>query len=75
MFLLKDTWTVHDLQLCSDCSNEIAEDKNDVIIVDSDDFQNDTLTGGNTSCCTNVMHVKLENHGLHCDECVKDVKT
>ena len=47
VLLLKDAWAVHDLQLCSDCPNEIAEDKPGVIIVYNDDFQNDTLTGGN----------------------------
>jgi len=48
VLLLKDAWAVHDLQLCSNCPNEIEENKHGVIIVDSDDFQNDTLTGGNT---------------------------
>ena len=75
VLLLRDAWAVHDLQLCSDCPNEIAEDKPGIIIVDNDDFQNDTLTGGNTSHCTNVMYVQrvsLENHGPQCDERVKD---
>ena len=58
VLLLKDAWAVHDLQLCSDCPNEIAEGKPGVIIVDNDDFQNDTLTGGNTSHRTNVMYVQ-----------------
>ena len=58
VLLLKDAWAVHDLQLCADCPNEIAEDKPGVIIVDNDDFQNDTLTGGNTSHRTNVMYVQ-----------------
>ena len=58
VFLLKDAWAVHDLQLYADCPNEIAEDKPGVIIVDNDDFQNDTLTGGNTSHRTNVMYVQ-----------------
>ena len=49
---------MHDLQLCADCPNEIAEDKPGVIIVDNDDFQNDTLTGGNTLHRTNVMYVQ-----------------
>jgi len=78
VLLLKDAWAVHDLQLCSDCPNEIAENKPDVIIVDNDDFQNDTLTGGNTSHRTNVMHAKhisLENHEPQCDKRVKDAIT
>jgi len=78
VLLLKDAWAVHNLQLCSDCPNEIAEGKPGVIIVDNDDFQNDTLTGGNTSHRTNVMYVKqvfLENHGPHCSEHIIDTKT
>ena len=78
VLLLKDAWAVHDLQLCSNCPNQIAEDKPGIIIVDNDYFQNDTLTGGNTSHRTNVMHVQqvsLENHGPQCDERVKDAKT
>ena len=77
VLLLKDAWAVQDLQLCSDCPNEIAEDKPGIIIVDNDDFQNDTLTGGNTSYRTNVVHVQqvsLENHGPQCDERAKDAK-
>ena len=58
VLLLRDAWAVHDLQLCSDCPNKIAEDKPGIIIVDNDDFQNDTLTGGNTSHRTNVMYVQ-----------------
>ena len=34
VLLLRDEWAEHDLQLCSDCPNEIAEDKPGVIIVD-----------------------------------------
>ena len=74
VLLLRDAWAVHDLQLCSDCPNKIAEDKPGVIIVDN---ENDTLTGGNTSHRTNVMYVQrvsLENHGPQCDERVKDAK-
>ena len=58
VLLLRDAWAVHDLQLCSDCPSEIAEDKPGVVIVDNDDFRNDTLTGGNTSHRTNVMYVQ-----------------
>ena len=59
VLLFRDAWALHDLQLCSDCPNEIAENKPDFIIVDNDDFQNDTLTGDNTSYRTNVMYVQL----------------
>ena len=77
VLLLKDAWAVHDLQLCADYPNEIAEDKPGVIIVDNDDFQNDTLTCVNTSHRTNVMYVQqanLENRSPQCDERVKDLK-
>lgn len=48
-----------------------------VIIVDNDDFQDDTLTGGNTSHRTNVMYVQrvsLESCDHQCGERVKDAK-
>ena len=76
--LLRDAWAVHDLQLCTDCPNEIMEDKAGVIIVDNDDFHNDTLTGANTSHRTNVMYVQrdsLEDQGPQCGDRVKDAKT
>ena len=76
--LLRDAWAVHDLQLCTDCPNEITEDKPGVIIVDNDDFHNDTLTGANTSHHTNVMYVQrdsLEDQGPQCGDHVKDAKT
>ena len=62
---------------CTDCPNEIAESEPGVVIVDNDDFRNDTLTGGNTSHRTNVMYVQrvsLEHRGPHCGERVKDAK-
>jgi len=65
------------VQLCSVCPNEIAEGKPGVIIFDNNDFQNDILTGANTSHRTNVMYVQwvsFENHGPQCEEQVKDVK-
>ena len=48
------------------CPNEIAENTPGVIIVDNDDFRNDTLIGGDTSHRTNVMYVQpltLEDYG------------
>ncbi len=77
VLLLRDAWAVHDLQLCTDCPNEITEDMPGVIIVDNDDFQNDTQTGGNISHRTNVMYVQqvtLEYHGPQCGERVKHAK-
>ena len=58
VLLLRDAWAVHDIQLCSEFPNEIAENTPGVIVVDNDDFQNDTLTGGDTSHRTNVMYVQ-----------------
>ena len=77
VLLLRDAWAVHDLQRCTACPHEIAEDRPGVVIVDNDDFRNDTLTGGNTSHRTNVMYVQLaslEYRGPLCDERVKDAK-
>ncbi len=68
---------MHDLQLCTDCPNEITENMPGVIIVDNDDFRNDTLTDGNTSHRTNVMYVQqvsLEYHSPQCGERVKHAK-
>ena len=68
---------MHDLQLCAECPNEIAENTPGVIIVDNDDFQNDTLTGGDTSHRTNVMYVQpltLELHGSGDGERIKKGK-
>ncbi|CAB3976667.1 Hypothetical predicted protein [Paramuricea clavata] len=53
VLLLRDAWAVHGIQLCSECPNEIAEKTPGVIVVDNDDFQNETLTGGDTSHRTN----------------------
>ena len=66
------------LQLCSDCLNEITEDKPGIIIIDNDNLWNDFSTGGNTSHCTNVMYVQqvsLKYLGPQCGECVKDAKS
>lgn len=45
--------------VCGECRNEIAEKIPGVIVVDNEDFRNDTLTGGDTSHRTNVMHSNL----------------
>ncbi|MES9882370.1 MAG: hypothetical protein ABW185_15975 [Sedimenticola sp.] len=77
VLLLRDAWAVHDIQLCTDCPSEIAEDIPGVVIVDNDDFRNDTLTGGDTSHRTNVMYVQSvsqEYHDPQCSERVKDAK-
>ena len=77
VLLLRDAWAVHDLQLCAECPNEIAVNTPGVIIVDNEDFRNDTLTGGDTSHRTNVMYVQpftLEHHGSGDGERIKKGK-
>lgn len=58
VLLLRYAWALHDLEKCSECPNEIAENTPGVIVVDNDYFRNDTLTGGDTSHHTNVMYVQ-----------------
>ena len=74
VLLLRDAWAVHDMELCNECPHEIAESTPGVIVVDNDDFRNDTLTGGDTSHRTNVMYVQplsLEHRDLQSGERVK----
>ena len=74
VLLLRDAWALHDLQLCAECRNEIAENTPGVIIVDNDD---DTLTGGDTSHRTNVMYVQpltLQHYGSGDGERIKKGK-
>ena len=49
VLLLRDVWTMHDLERCSVCPDEIAEGEPSISIIDNDDFLNDTLTGGGTA--------------------------
>jgi len=46
---LRDIWTMHDLEQCSVCSDEINEGELSISIIDNDDFSNDTLTGVGTA--------------------------
>lgn len=46
VLLLRDIWTLHDFEQCSVCPDDIAEGEPSISIIDNDDFQNDTLTGG-----------------------------
>ena len=43
VLLLRDAWTVYDLQHCIECPVGITENQPDIIIVDNEDFYNDTL--------------------------------
>ena len=53
------TWTYNDIK-SSSCPIEIAKDFPGTAIMDNDDFQDDTLTGAETSHRTNVMFVQPE---------------
>ena len=57
---LRDVWALHDLQRAENCPVEIAEGKPGISIIDNDDFQNDTLTGGGTSHRTNWLMIQKE---------------
>ena len=60
ILFLRDTWALNDAQRDDHCPLEIADGKPGVLIVDNDDFQNDTLTGGGTSHRTNCMFIQRE---------------
>jgi hypothetical protein len=53
VLLLRDFWTMQDLEQCSICPDRISEGKPSISIIDNDDFNNDTLTGGGTAHRTN----------------------
>jgi hypothetical protein len=55
VLLLRDVWTMHDLEQCSVCPIEITEGLPSISIIDNDDFPNDTLTGGGTAHRSNWM--------------------
>jgi len=63
VLFLRDIWTMHDLEQCSVCSEEIAEGKPSISIIDNDDFSNDTLTGGGTAHRCNWMFLQRLKHG------------
>ena len=77
------TWAKQDVQSGS-CPFEIAYDLPGTVVMDNDDFKDDTLTGANTSHRTNVMFVSkgpknyirlveqsstLQNHQESCATC------
>ncbi|KAK1877064.1 U3 small nucleolar RNA-associated protein 10 [Dissostichus eleginoides] len=65
VLLLRDVWTMHDLERCSVCPAEIAEGEPSISIIDNDDFRNDTLTGGGTSHRCNWMFLQREERLVH----------
>ena len=54
------TWTKHDMEKNDGCPEELAEYLSGAAIMDNDDFQDDTLTGAETS-----KHLKQLNEGYH----------
>ena len=62
VLFLRDIWTMHDLEQCSVCSDEINEGEPSIIIIDKDDFSNDTLTGGGTAHHCNWMFLQCLKH-------------
>ena len=58
VLLLRDVWTMHDLNRCSLCPDEIAEMEPSISIIDNDDFRNNTLTGGGTAHRCNWMFLQ-----------------
>ena len=78
-----DVWTMHDLERCSVCPDEIAEEKPSFSIIDNDDFLNDTLTEGGTAHHCNCSMYSIRELGVQEHEVniqdeharVKDAKT
>ena len=62
VLLLRDVWTLHDLERCSVCPDEIADAVPSISIIDNDDFLNDTLTGGGTAHRCNWMFLQRLEH-------------
>ena len=58
VLLLRDVWTMHDLERCSVCPEQVADGEPSISILDNDDFRNDTLTGGGTSHRCNWMFLQ-----------------
>ena len=48
------------MQSTDDCPRDIAEGKPGIGILDNDNFKEDTLTGKETSHCTNYMLIQKE---------------
>ena len=82
VLILRDAWTLYDLDCCSVCPDAIAEGHPCISIIDNDDFLCDTLTGGGTSHRCNWMFLqRLDQQLLECRSnvwelrsCSKDAK-
>ncbi|KAL8575003.1 hypothetical protein ACOMHN_064534 [Nucella lapillus] len=83
VLLLRDLWTMHDLERCSVCPVEVADGEPSISIIDNDHFRNDTLTGGGTAHSTNWMFLQREERLVQAHEAdigeeharIKDAKT
>ena len=64
-------WTMHDLEQCSVCSDEINKGEPSISINDNDDFSNDTLTGGGTAHRCNWMFLQ---HLKHCNSLSQEIE-
>ena len=62
VLLLRDVWTMHDLERGLVCPEKIADGKPRISIIDNDDFLNDTLTGGGTAHRCNWMFLQRQEH-------------
>ena len=63
VLLLRDVWTMPDLERRLVCPNEITEGEPSISIIDNDDFLNDILPGGDTEHSCNLMFLQhLEHH-------------
>ena len=58
VLMLRNAWTLHDLESCSVWPDAIAEGQLSISIIDNDDFLSDTLTGRGTSLGCNWMFLQ-----------------
>ncbi|KAL8590504.1 hypothetical protein ACOMHN_010940 [Nucella lapillus] len=83
VLLLRDLWTMHDLERCFVCPVEVADGEPSISIIDNDDFRNATLTGGGTAHRTNWMFLQRDERLVQAHEAdigeeharIKDAKT
>ena len=69
MLALYEACAVHDITSNTACPDELADGFPGTSIMDNDDFQDDTLTGADTSHRTNVMFVQPDDVvALHSEE-------
>jgi len=71
VLFLYDNWTMHDLEQCSVCSDEINEGEPSISITGNHDFSNDTLTGGGTAHHCNWMFLQ---HLKHCNNQLQEIE-